>query len=187
MAEHARMAARQGPVASLPAGSRLCRSGDRGPVWQVVRGAVRIDLAQDNEDRFVELALPGDLIGAECLLGSPYRFAANALLDSELTEVSVESEVHRVLVLAAAFQQSQERAAQTWRLREGAVQQRLRHLMELLGQSGGLQRRIGTTAGSARPVSLPRLRDLASIIGSTPETVCRYLGSMSQQPNLATG
>jgi hypothetical protein len=117
----------------------------------------------------VHLALPGDLIGAEAVLAQPYAFSATAVVASQLKTVSLDTEVHRVLVLVAAFRQGQERAAGVMRLREGSVAQRLDHLLDLLQQA------TGEDIFAVRQRQLPQLREIAGIINAAPESVCRNL------------
>ena len=82
---------------------------------------------------------------------------------------SLDTEVHRVLVLVAAFRQGQERAAGVMRLREGSVAQRLDHLLDLLQQA------TGEDIFAVRQRQLPQLREIAGIINAAPESVCRNL------------
>lgn len=157
------------PMQELAPGQRLFSAGDSGPVWQVVSGAVRLEALQPSGMSLVDFALPGDLIGAESVLGKPYAFFANAVIASQLREIKQETEEDGLHILSSAFRKGQERAASVMRLREGSVAQRIDHLLALLQSA--------TAADSVDPQShqLPQLREIAGIIGSTPETVCRNL------------
>ena len=53
-------------------------AGTSGPVWRVVEGVVRLDRDCGPIRQPVQLALPGDLIGAEVLCGQPYQLSASA-------------------------------------------------------------------------------------------------------------
>ncbi|MBB2776531.1 UNVERIFIED_ORG: CRP-like cAMP-binding protein [Comamonas terrigena] len=153
----------------LAAGERLFSAGDSGPVWQVSKGVLRLEVNQAAGTGLVHLALPGDLVGAEAVLAQPYSFSATAVVTSQLCTVELDTEVHRVLVLAAAFRQGQQRAAAVMRLREGSVAQRLDYLLRLL------QDVTGEDIHSVRHQQLPQLREIAGIINAAPESVCRSL------------
>lgn len=157
------------PFRELAAGERLFCAGNAGPVWQVAKGMLRLDADQSQGTGLVHLALPADLIGAEAVLAQPYTFCATAVVPSQLRSVEVHTEVHRVLVLAAALRQGQKRAASVMRLREGSVAERLDYLLGLL------QEATGEDILSVRHQQLPQLREIAGIINARPESVCRNL------------
>ncbi|MBN9341484.1 MAG: hypothetical protein ABT02_19175 [Comamonadaceae bacterium SCN 68-20] len=159
----------ESPIRDVASGERLFSAGEVGPVWQVVKGVLRLEVAHPAGTGLVNLALPGDLVGAEAVLAQPYAFCATAVVPSELKTVGLDSEVHRVLVLVAAFRQGQERAAGVMRLREGSVAQRLDHLLDLL------QKATGDDIFAVRQRQLPQLREIAGIINAAPESVCRNL------------
>jgi CRP-like cAMP-binding protein len=157
------------PVRQLAAGERLFCAGEIGPVWQVAKGVLRLEVNQPLGTGLVHLAVPGDLIGAEAVLAQPYAFCATAVVPCQVKTVDLDTEVHRVLVLVAAFRQGQERAAGVMRLREGSVAQRLDHLLDLL------QKATGEDIVAVRQRQLPQLREIAGIINAAPESVCRSL------------
>lgn len=161
--------ASDGLARELCAGERFLRAGDSGPVWQVVKGLLRLEMKEPSGSGLVHLAQAGDLIGAESVLSQPYTFGVTAVVPSQLRTVDLETEVHRVLVLATAFKQGQQRAADVMRLREGSVAQRLDHLLDLL------QRATGENIVDVRQRQLPTLRDIATILNAAPESVCRKL------------
>ncbi|MDY0105421.1 Crp/Fnr family transcriptional regulator [Achromobacter sp.] len=168
------------PIRELAAGERLFRAGDAGPVWQVSRGVLRLEVDQPSGTGLVHLALPGDLVGAEAVLTQPYAFCATAVVPCQLRTVDLDTEVHRVLVLAAAFTQGQQRAAGVMRLREGSVAQRLDHLLMLL------QEATGEDIAAVRHQQLPQLREIAGIINAAPESVCRNLTQrLGRRANIA--
>lgn len=151
------------------AGQIIFSAGDSGPVWQIVSGIVRLEAQHHSGLSLVDLALPGDLIGAESVLGKPYAFFAKALISSQIKEIDFETEQHRIHILSSAFHKSQERAVAVMRLREGSVAQRIDHLLEIF------QRATGGDMFSSPRRQLPQLKEIASIIGTTPESVCRNL------------
>lgn len=153
----------------LCAGERFFRAGDSGPVWQVVKGLLRLEMEEPSGTGLVHLAQTGDLIGAESVLSQPYTFGATAVVASQLRRVDLDTEAHRVLVLATALKQGQQRAAEVMRLREGSVAQRLDHLLDLI------QRTTGEDIVDVRQRRLPTLRDIATILNAAPESVCRNL------------
>lgn len=157
------------PEKELTAGERLFRAGEAGPVWQVAKGMVRLELDPPSGTGLVHLALPGDLLGAEAVLSLPYAFCATAVVPSQIKTVELDNEAHRVLVLAAAFRQGQARAAGMMRLREGSIAQRLDYLLDLM------QKATGEDIFSTRQRKLPQLREIANIINAAPESVCRNL------------
>ena len=156
-------------VVEIAAGQRLFGAGDSGPVWQLVKGVMRLETNQPSEGRLVHLVQTGDLVGAESVLFQSYTFNATAVVASQLKTVDLETEIHRILVLATAFKQGQQRAAEVMQLREGSVAQRLEHLLEIL------HRASGDDILDIRQRQLPSLRDIASIVNAAPESVCRNL------------
>lgn len=57
-------------------------------------------------------------------------------------------------------------------LRSGSVEQRIRHLLDLVRQAVG-----GARGGAAEP-DLPALRDIAALVDAAPETACRVLARL---------
>lgn len=161
---------RASATSALVPGATLFRTGETGGVWQVVGGLIRLEAKQPAQAGLVRLALPGDVLGAETILAQPYALTATAVMTCELSQISVDSETHRVLILAAAFLQGQQRSAEAMRLREGSVAERLDRLLRLLSLQAEDDVR------SARQRRLPiTLKDVALIIDSSPESVCRSL------------
>lgn len=156
-------------VREIAAGQRLFGAGESGPVWQLVKGVMRLETNQPSGGRLVHLVQTGDLVGAESVLAQAYTFNATAVVASQLKTVDLETEIHRILVLATAFKQGQQRAAEVMQLREGSVAQRLDHLLEIL------HRASGDDILDIRQRQLPSLRDIASIVNAAPESVCRNL------------
>ncbi|MFM6922866.1 MAG: cyclic nucleotide-binding domain-containing protein, partial [Polynucleobacter victoriensis] len=74
-------------IISYKAGDLIYKSGQTGPAYKVITGTVRLDHAQaSHKSVFANLAIAGDLVGAEVLLRKPYAFEAHALTDCELVQ-----------------------------------------------------------------------------------------------------
>lgn len=155
---------------SLSVGEHLFLAGERNGVWQLSRGLVRLESVGPSGTSFVRLAMPGDLLGAECALHQPYAFNAVAVTDCEVTRVDTGNDMQRMLIVMTAFLQEQSRAADAMRMRQGSVAARLDHLLQVLNAGMDESEPI-----SVRQRKLPQLRDLAFMIDSTPESACRYL------------
>ena len=162
----------QGPelARALPMGEALFDAGCSGPVWQVRNGVFRLERMTDTGWSFVQLALPGDLLGVETLCAEPYGVRASALVDSQAVLLNLPSQDARQQALRAAFLQQQQRALDTVRLRSGSVSSRVNHFLATLTQAtGALTQRV-------RDCDLPYLKDIAQIVDSAPESVCRAMG-----------
>lgn len=156
------------PLALAP-GQLLLHAGQSGPLWRVASGALRIECMADGAGATVQLALPGDCVGLEALLDAPYAVTASALVASTVCIEPVDDAAARLELLAQALRQQQRQAQDMARLRSGAVADRLSWLVDRLG------------AGAAAPLvrkALPSLREMAGVVGSAPETVCRELGRL---------
>ena len=153
-------------------GDCLFEAGQAGPVWQVTRGVLRLERISDEGATFVQLALPGDLIGVEALCAEPYAFSVTAVVDSEAAPLDFASEAQRHQTLAHAFLQQQRRTAEAVRLRSGSVASRVEHFLSTLTRAtGALTQRV-------RDCDLPYLRDIALIVDSAPESVCRAMSGL---------
>ncbi|MDD0841048.1 hypothetical protein PSQ40_20895 [Curvibacter sp. HBC61] len=157
---------------ALTMGERLLDAGQAGPVWRVTRGVFRLERLSDEGWSFVQLALPGDLIGVEALCTQAYAFGATAVVDSEAVPLTLESDALRHQVLADAFLQQQRRSAEAVRLRSGTVASRVDHFLATLAHA------TGVITQRVRDCDLPYLRDIALIVDSAPESVCRAMGSL---------
>lgn len=150
-------------------GQRLLGHGQRAGLWRVTRGAFLIERPTRDGRDVVALALPGDLVGLEALLDEPCVYAVTALLDASAHPETVAGDAARSRALGDAVRQQQRQALEMTELRSGAVQARLQHLLRLLGRPGV------SRAGDPGRRDLPMLRDIAQIVNSAPETVCREL------------
>lgn len=149
----------------------LIHTGGYGQVWRVISGVFRLDALTHDGLCFVQLALPGDLLGAETLCGQPYTYTATVLSVAEVECVSVMSQELRTQLMGQAFTQQQRRTRDMMALRCGHVRARVAHLLKLLstsidGQPQTLDRR-----------DLPSLKELAVVLDTASETLCRELNS----------
>ena len=153
--------------------------GERAPVaapgcgWRLESGALRLHKTQsDTTESLVSLALPGDLIGADRLAGSPFPLTGVAIVPSVLSEYQV-ADGDLPQVVNSAFMRALQRSADMVLLRGGPVPNRVRYLLLLIADSQRPD--VGNPGGA-----LPSLRDIADIISSTRESVSRVLGSMKK-------
>lgn len=152
----------------LPAGQLLCAAATTGPVWRVRHGMLRLDRQDARGPEFALLALPGDLVGLETLLGNPYHYSARALLPCVLEPLEPADEPQRQQLLGRGLIQLQQRTGEMLALRTGPVVQRLQRLLAMLSSAHG---------GAEAPPR-PRLKDIAAIVDATQERTCRLLGEM---------
>lgn len=149
----------------------LIHTGGYGRVWRVTSGVFRLDALTNGGLHFVQLALPGDLLGAETLCGQPYTHTAIALSIAEVECVSVMTQELRTQLICQAYTQQQRRTRDMMVLRCGHVRERVAHLLKLLstsidGQTQTLDRR-----------DLPSLKELAVVLDNASETLCRELNA----------
>lgn len=159
------------PPASLKLarGQVLLTAGSVGPLWRVMKGTFCLTRPGVGGQAFVQLALAGDTLGVECLCAEPYAFTAIALVDSEVCIQPVKAEMARYKIMAQGFLQQQRRSLDMNPLRSGSIAKRIEHLLRLLSRQAD-----GQVAVLARD-DLPSLSELALIVDSAPETVCREL------------
>lgn len=153
----------------VPRGQALLGHGQRAGLWRVTRGAFLIERPTRDGRDVVALALPGDLVGLEALLDEPCAYAVTALLDAAARPETVAGDAALARALGDAVRQQQRQALEMTELRSGAVLARLQHLLRLLGRPG-----VNRAEDPGRR-DLPMLRDIAQIVNSAPETVCREL------------
>ncbi len=153
----------------IPRGQLLLGHGQRAGLWRVTRGAFLIERPTRDGRDVVALALPGDLVGLEALLDEPCAYAVTALLDAAARPETVAGDAALARALGDAVRQQQRQALEMTELRSGAVLARLQHLLRLLGRPG-----VNRAEDPGRR-HLPMLRDIAQIVNSAPETVCREL------------
>lgn len=142
-------------------------AGPRGEGWCLVEGALRLDPVEGH-DQPALLALPGDLLGLEAsTIGRcPYRL--RALLPARLQVLAPSAGPAEACArLGTMLDQQWRRAMQMTGLRTGGVPERVKHLLVLL-----------RACGSDGDVLMPRLRDLAATVDSTPESVSRVIANL---------
>lgn len=165
----------QGDTLDLAAATACAaRATPAAPGWRLLRGALRFDrLGCGGRERVVQLALPGDLVGLEPLLGVAGRGAPRALLRCELLPLPPlgDDPTARSTLLGEALCQQWQRAADMTALRSGAVPERIKRLLLMLAQ-GAADLRPGADRG------LPRVRDIADLVDSTPESVSRVISAL---------
>ncbi|MBQ0959238.1 Crp/Fnr family transcriptional regulator [Ideonella sp. 4Y11] len=159
----------------LATGETLFEAGHSGPVWQLQSGALRLDQMDREGQRFVQLVLPGDLVGAEQLAASGYAHSARAIVPSVAVQRAVGGDAERRLLLAEALLGQLSRTGDLIALRTGTAQERLRHLLLLL--SGA---EPGWDEAVASQRALPTIKDVAAIIDTAPETVSRIFANLKR-------
>jgi len=157
----------------LSTGDMLFESGHGGPVWQLQSGALRLDRVDREGQRFVQLVLPGDLVGAEQLAASGYAHTARAIVPSVALQRAAGGDAERRLLLAEALLCQLARTGDLIALRTGTAQERLRHLLLLLSGAES-----GWDEASQR--TLPTIKDVAAIIDTAPETVSRIFANLKR-------
>ncbi len=156
-------------------GHTLLTAGAVGPVWRVTHGVFKLERAGLEGQTLVQLAMPGDLIGVEALCAEPYAFSIVALVAAQAQPLEVSHELARYTTMAQGFLQQQRQTCDMHRLRTGPIGQRLAHLLTLLGkQADGRVLELDRKA-------LPTLKEMARVIDSTFETVCRELNTLPVQ------
>jgi len=153
-------------------------AGERGPVWRVVQGIVRLDRHSGSVCQPVQLALPGDLIGIEALCGQPYQLGASAFTRCQLQAVVSAVDTAVQPLLQQALLQHMQRSQDMAQLRTGSVLERLSHLLALMELD--VPAFACAEVGDADPIrqALPALREVALLVDAKTETVCRALAQL---------
>ncbi len=147
-------------------------------LWQLESGALRIDSAgPDGSCELTRLALPGDYLGVENLVGMQDSLTVRAITPARLVPVTLMEEGQRMQLLMDAIVKGHRRCREVLSLRTGEAAVRIKRLLHLLPHSSG---------GDTGPISciLPSLKDIASIVNLTPESVCRILSDFRQMDQL---
>jgi hypothetical protein len=145
-------------------------------LWRVVHGVFTVQHLVGEETVEV-LAVPGDLIGVERLGVSVTTASCSAVTAACLEPVGWDALPQRLALLQEAYDQSQRQCLNLKRLRTGAMPERLRHLLVLLG-------RHASEAADTADLELPTLRQMAELTDSTAESVCRVLSRLKGQDML---
>ncbi|HEX5807007.1 MAG TPA: cyclic nucleotide-binding domain-containing protein [Macromonas sp.] len=162
------------PVRSFERAQTVFRQGETGSVWRLVQGWVRIDRQLGQRHLLVQLAQPGDLLGAEVFCGLAYPYSATAFSACVLERLRPGGGADAPHTwLQQVLQQQLRQSAFMTLLRTGPVPQRLAHLLDALGQDW----RVPAQAAAIRKW-LPPLRELADVVDAKTETVCRALAQL---------
>ena len=152
-----------------------------GPVWRVTQGVFKLERQGQDGQILVQLAQAGDLIGVESLCAEPYAFTAVALVAAQAKPLAAGQDLDRYTTMTQGFLQQQRQTCDMHRLRTGSIVQRLAYLLTVLGkQADG---RVLTVQRK----ELPTLKEMARVVDSTFETVCRELNTLlpeRKQPRL---
>lgn len=168
------------PAIELPAGTELPAFLHRGAQgWRLIAGALRVARNDGGaRDPLVQLALAGDLVGLEPLCGQPRLHTLQALTDCQLQPLQADGGADRQL-LAEALTQQWRRSADMAALRRGPMPERIKRLLLML--AGASQARDP----GEHLHGLPKVRDIAEIVDSTPETVSRVITALRRMTLLA--
>lgn len=162
-------------------GQSLLAAGGVGPVWRVTQGVFKLERQGQDGQILVQLAQAGDLIGVESLCAEPYAFTAVALVAAHAVPHPVNKDLDRYTTMTQGFMQQQRQTCDMHRLRTGPIVQRLAYLLTVLGKQAD---------GRVLPLQrkeLPTLKEMARVVDSTFETVCRELNTLlpeRKQPRL---
>jgi CRP-like cAMP-binding protein len=163
---------------SFTAGQRIYAAGAPGLAWRVVSGSVRLDRpAEEGAPMFANLAVTGDVIGAETLMFQHYTFEATALANCTLAPWPEGDQVPAGESLLATLAASEQRAADVVALRCGQAVDRVRRLLQML---------TGNRSGDER-TPLPSRRDMADITALTVETVSRTVSALRREGEVRDG
>lgn len=164
-------------------GQRIYTAGSAGSAWRVSSGSLRLDRPDhESETSFANLAIKGDVIGAEILLFGCYTFTATALADCTLSPWPEGCAVQAGDSLLHTLAKNERRAADVIALRCGQAADRVRRLVMLLAQQRDETVACGLV-NSATPstewqVTLPARQDMAEITALTLETVSRMVSQL---------
>ncbi len=143
-------------------------------LWRLESGAVRIDSTVSGDtETLVRLAMPGDILGIESMLGVEDSFTVRAITPSRLVRLNL-AEVEMSDVLKCAVITGYQRSRDMVTLRTGSAEERVKNLLFLLVSPGNGIGHHGPTC------ALPTLGDIATIVHAAPETVCRVLAALRQ-------
>lgn len=141
-------------------------------LWRVTAGVLRVDSApKDEPERFVRLALPGDVVGVERWVGSDDSLRLRAVVAASLTPVQATGDA-MMQILMETVVVAHQRCREVVSLRTGRAANRIQALLLMFAQSGvpdGL---------ATQEFAVPRLADLSDILDVAPETASRAFASM---------
>ncbi|MGI9216222.1 MAG: hypothetical protein ACR2JA_04395 [Hydrogenophaga sp.] len=148
----------------LERGQVMDATPDAGLAWRVERGLLLV-----HSPGSWRLALPGDWLNIEALCGLPPDTRNTALIPSRLQALPALPARGSHDLLTRVVHQQRQWADHLLALRSGSVEQRIRHLLDLVRQA------VGGARGDAAEPDLPALRDIAALVDAAPETACRVL------------
>lgn len=160
-------------------GQRIYAADTTGTAWRVLAGSVRLDRQEPNgEQSFANLAVIGDILGAETLLFGRYTFTATALSACVLAPWPEGQAAPAGDSLLRTLAKGERRAAEVIGLRCGQAAERVRRLVMLLSH-------VPTEDPAANPaaplqVVLPSRQDMADITALKLETVSRMVSQLRQ-------
>jgi CRP-like cAMP-binding protein len=156
---------------TIKRGQVLASAGEYGPVWRITEGMFRLERMGHDGLSLVQLGLPGDLLGVEGLCAEPYAYTITAITTGQTELVDANHELSRFGIVAKAYLQQQRRTHDMMKLRGGPVTDRLAHFLKLLARDAdGCERALDRR-------DLPILKEIASILDTATETVCRELNA----------
>lgn len=164
----------QGNRHRLAAGDLLCEAGAVGVVWQLNSGALRLDRVDAEGGQFMQLVLPGDMVGVELLAACAYSYTARAVVPSTVSHCKLNSDAERRMALVDGLMQQQRRTAELVALRTGTAQDRLKQLLLLMAPDQSAWDEAGVR------YALPTLKDMAAILDTAPETVSRIFANLKR-------
>lgn len=144
-------------------------------LWRIETGTMRIDsVSEDGSLHFVRLAISGDILGMENVAGITEKLVIRALTPTRLAPLSVVEEPQLMPLLLESLSKAHQRCREVVSLRTGAVEDRIKRLLRILSV-------VETGSDATATCNLPSLGNIAEIVHSTPETVCRVLASLRKQ------
>jgi CRP-like cAMP-binding protein len=170
-------------------GAIIQSAGWSGLPGRVLEGAICLT-QPNNRDGTMVLALPGDLIGVEALVGQRLTLEARAVVTTTIDWLGpVRTDGWRTMLVEALLIR-QEHQAQFALLRQGPIPQRIRHLLRLLSGELPMRARAGKADEAAEAdgmlarCELPSLQDMALIVDTAPETVSRIISALRRNGRL---
>jgi len=160
-------------------GELVFRAGRFQWPFVIVAGAMRLDLPA-GDDSALHLALPGDLLGFEQLIGLPQSTCGRAIVETVIAPLGAVPEGLRQELLIRQLAASHRRTAEQGRLRFGPASERIRALLLMLAQHEH-------AADEPMCCELPRLSDIAALTDTAPETASRVLSSLRRSGLIASG
>lgn len=155
-------------ILRFKAGSIICAAGEKGPVYRVHAGSLRVDRHFHDSGRMLaNLAIRDDLVGSEILMDGFYSFEVQALTDCELI-IWDSTSPKWMEQYAKELLSSIKRKTDVASLRYGSAKERILGLINLLKTNNS-------------SVEMPKQKDISEITDLTIETVSRTLALLSNE------